>query len=94
MLLTGLSPLISELGYYDTEITLFTPKAVVKSILIARFEKNKNAPLEKTHVGQQKKRNVGTVSGTTDAHRSVLQSETPSLKNNGFGTGMSSFTMF
>jgi hypothetical protein len=32
---------------------------------------------------------VGTVSGTTDAHRSVLQSETPSLKNNGFGTGMS-----
>ncbi len=83
--------------YYDADITIFTPKAVVKSTLLARFEKHKNAPLEMKPANlrkQMSKTGRLTVSGMTDAQSKVHQSETPNLTNNGMGTGMSCSSTF
>jgi len=55
---------------YDAEITIYTPKYVVKSILLARFEKNKNAPLEMKPASLQVSVGGLTVSGMTAAQSS------------------------
>ena len=79
---------------YEPDITIYTPKSVVKAILLARFEKNKNAPLEKKPASAQISVGGLTVSGMTDAQSRVRQSETPCLNNNGVGTEMSCFSTF
>ena len=79
---------------YEPDITIYTPKSVVKAILLARFEKNKNAPLEKKPASAQISVGGLTVSGMTDAQSRVRQSETPCLNNNGEGTEMSCFLTF
>jgi IS605 OrfB family transposase len=80
--------------YFDNEITIYTPKAVVKSILLGRFAKNKNAPLEMKPSSLQVSVGGLTVSGMTVAQHEVCQSETPRLNNNGKGTEMSCLSTF
>jgi transposase len=77
--------------YYDTEITVYTPKTAVFSILQGRFA----ASLEKSNGMTEEVPVELTVSGRTDTDRLLCQSETPSSKsNNGRGTEMSCLTMF
>ena len=78
----------------DPDILIYTPKSVVKAILRARFEKNKNASLEMKPACPHLSVGGLTVSGRTDAHSSVRQSETPHLNNNGAGTEMSGLSTF
>jgi len=75
----------------DPDITIFTPKSVVWSILQARF----NASLEKRRGGSAIAASP-TVSGRTGAQSKVRQSETPlpNNENNGYGTEMSLFSTF
>jgi len=71
--------------YYDHDITVFTPKAVVKSILQARF------------IASLETLNKGTFPGRTGVESKLHQSETP-LPNpyivNGRGTEMSCLSTF
>ena len=68
----------------DPDITIYTPKSVVWSILQKRFA----ASLERR--GESSIVAPTTVSGRTDAQSKVRQSETPSPNfNNGYGTEMS-----
>jgi IS605 OrfB family transposase len=77
--------------YYDTEITVYTPKSTVFSILQRRFA----ASLEKSNGLTEEVPVELTVSGRTDTDGLLCQSETPSSKsNNGRGTEMSCLTMF
>jgi len=77
--------------YYDTEITVYTPKQAVLSILQRRFA----ASLEKSNGLTEEVPVELTVSGRTDTDRLLCQSETPSSKSdNGRGTEMSCLTMF
>jgi len=71
--------------YTDPDITIYTPKSVVWSILQQRFIASLQNP-NSTIVGV-------SVSGRTDVHSKVRQSETPSLNPyiaNEDGTEMSS----
>jgi putative transposase len=76
--------------YYDKEITIYTPKLIVKSILQSRF----TASLQRLN-GLAKEAHVQpSVSGRTDLDSLPGQSETPPPNArivNGRGTGISSY---
>jgi IS605 OrfB family transposase len=77
--------------YYDPEITVYTPKSAVFSILQRRFA----APLERIAASASEALGETTVSGRTDTDRLLCQSETPLSKlNNGHGTEMSCLMTF